>query len=158
MAQIPQIRIIGIGNPNRSDDAAGRLTAQILSERSFDGVTIYECNGEATSILSCLEGADEAYIIDASMSGVAPGTVRRIDVSHDPLPDFPTTLSSHGFGLAEAIELARSLALLPKRSIVYAIEGRSFEVGGAMSAEVEAAVRQAALSVRDEIIREIDHA
>ena len=151
MPQISQIRIIGIGNPTRGDDAAGRLAAQILSEMSLDAITISACNGETASILSCLEGADIAYLIDASVSGARPGTIRRIDVSSAPLPDFPATLSSHGFGLSEAIELARSLEILPKKSIVYAIEGRSFELGGSVSAEVEAAVSQAASRVRDEI-------
>ena len=57
-----------------------------------------------------------------------------------PLPRGALGMSTHGFGLAEALELARALGQLPRRCIVYAIEGASFETGAPLSPEVAAAV------------------
>ena len=48
----------------------------------------------------------------------------------------------HGFGLNEAIELARALGQLPPRCIVFAIEGEAFETGAGLSSAVAAAVRE----------------
>jgi hydrogenase maturation protease len=61
-------------------------------------------------------------------------------------------LSTHGFGLAEAIELARALGGLPPRCVVYAIEGSSFEEGAALSPPVVAAAAEVARRLCGEII------
>ena len=48
--------------------------------------------------------------------------------------------STHAFGVADAVELARALGRLPGRLDVYAIEGASFTAGDSLSPEVERAV------------------
>ncbi len=70
----------------------------------------------------------------------AVGTIRRFDAARDPLPEATFGLSTHGFGLVEAIELARVLGSLPERCVIYAIEARSFDLGAALSPAVAAAV------------------
>ena len=55
-----------------------------------------------------------------------------------PLP--ARTLSTHGFGVADAIELARSLGRLPERLDVYAIEGADFGHGDELTPAVAGAV------------------
>ena len=42
--------------------------------------------------------------------------------------------STHALGLADAVELARSLGRLPQRVVVYGIEGAAFEFGNGLSA------------------------
>ena len=49
-------------------------------------------------------------------------------------------MSSHAFGLGEAIALGRALGNAPRRIVVYAIEGENFETGAPMSERVAAAV------------------
>lgn len=137
---MPQVLIIGIGNPDRGDDAAGRLVAQRLSAMAVPHVTIRETDGEATRILELLDGAAKVFLVDASVSGAPPGTIKMFDVVRAPLPEAAFGLSTHGFGLAEAVELARTLGTLPPECIVYAIEGKAFETGAAPSAEVATAV------------------
>jgi hydrogenase maturation protease len=48
--------------------------------------------------------------------------------------------SSHHFGVADAIEPARSLDRLPQRLVVYAIEGEDFGAGRELSEPVARAV------------------
>ena len=56
--------------------------------------------------------------------------------------------STHAFGVADAIELARALGSLPARLRVCAIEGADFSLGVPMTAAVEAAVEALAAELR----------
>lgn len=143
--------VLGIGNSDRGDDAAGRAVVRLLRGTPPDGVELIEQDGEATALLTYLEGAATAFVVDACSSGAPPGTVQRFDVGTGPLPHATFGLSTHGFGLAEAIELARALGQLPPRCVVYAIEGSSFEAGAPLSASVAAAVATVAARLRTEI-------
>jgi hydrogenase maturation protease len=147
----PRHLVIGIGNPDRGDDGAGRLAAQRLRGLLPPAVGVVEHDGEATSLLAELDGAETAILIDASVSAAAAGSVRRFDVARAPLPRAAFSLSSHGLGLAEAVELARVLGQLPERCIVYAVEAAGFDAGGALSAPVCAAVDEVVARVRAEI-------
>lgn len=143
--------VIGIGNDHRGDDGAGRAVARLLRGTLPAGVDVAELGGEATELLSRLQGVAEAYVIDACASGAPSGTVRRFDVLAAPLPQDAFGLSTHGFGLAEAVELGRTLGQLPSRCIIYAIEGGSFATGAPLSQPVAAAVVDVAASLRAEI-------
>ncbi len=55
--------------------------------------------------------------------------------------------STHSFGVAEAVELARALGRLPARIVVFGIEGRDFAQGEGLSPDVDAAV--------DEVVRRV---
>ena len=137
---MPRIAVIGIGNPDRGDDAFGRVVAARLRGRLPEHMHLIEQDGEATALLDQLGDADAAILIDAAVSGGEPGQIRRFDAACEPLPAAKFGLSTHGFGLAEAIELARILGKLPSRCIVYAVEARSFELGAALSPELVRAV------------------
>jgi hydrogenase maturation protease len=143
--------VIGVGNPDRGDDAAGREVARRLRGMALRGVEIIELDGEATALLARLDGASAAILIDACISDAAPGTLHRFDVAEAPLPSGAFGLSSHGFGLSEAIELARALGTLPLRCAVYAIEGERFDIGAPISAKVMAAIDRAAEEIRTEL-------
>jgi hydrogenase maturation protease len=146
-----RIIVIGIGNPDRGDDAAGRAVARWLHGKLPPAVEIVEHNGEASTLLACIEGATIACLIDACASKAPAGTIRRFDVGATPLPQGTFNISTHGLGLAEAVELARALGQLPGRCIVYAIEGGSFELGAPLSPPVAAAIAEVARRVREEI-------
>jgi hydrogenase maturation protease len=125
--------VLGIGNRARGDDGVGRLVARLLREKLPSDITIEETEGEATAILTRLDGIDAVHVIDAARSGAAAGTTLRFDVTAAPLPETLGALSTHGFGLGEAIELARALGHLPRIAIVHVIEGVSFETGAALT-------------------------
>jgi hydrogenase maturation protease len=124
--------VVGVGNAARGDDAAGLLAA-----RRLGGV---ELEGDPSTLVDLLDGADEAVVIDAVRSGAAPGTVHRFVVGDAPPAAMPRGASTHLLGLAEALELARVLGRLPRRATVYGIEGSRFAVGDAVSPAVAAAI------------------
>ncbi len=149
----PRILILGIGNPDRGDDAAGPECVSLLGDLRNDAIEVGTHSGEASSLLVRLDGIDAAIFIDACVSGAAPGTIHRFDASATPLPERAFALSTHGFGLPTALELARALGTMPRRVIVLATEGESFDAGAPLSRGVRAALHKMAASVRDELDR-----
>jgi hydrogenase maturation protease len=143
--------VIGIGNPDRGDDAAGPAVARLLADMLPEDVGIVEHDGETTGLIAQLDGVTAAFLVDACVSGAPAGTVRRFDVAEMALPAASFALSSHGLGLAEAIELARALGHLPPFCVVYAIEGWSFAIGAPLSSPVATAVAAVAARLSVEI-------
>jgi hydrogenase maturation protease len=77
--------------------------------------------------------------------------MHRIEVNDQALPAHFSGGSSHTFGLAEAVELARQLDRLPASLIIYGIEGSSFTPGTNLSSEVEASAEK----LIDQIVLEL---
>ena len=91
---------------------------------------------------------DEVVIVDAMRSGEKPGTIRRFDARTHPLP-FCAFSSTHSFGPAEIVELARSLERLPKSLKVIGIEIKTADIGMGMSPKVKKAVKKVAQELED---------
>ena len=136
------ILIIGIGNIFRGDDVAGLAAARLFREMQLPGVQVLELDGDMTGLIEGWQGARKVVVIDAVISKAAAGTIFRFDAHEEPLPQkmFATCCSCHAFGVAQQIEIARSLNQLPPCLIVYGIEGQDFTLGAPLSPEVAAAV------------------
>ena len=130
------MKIIGCGNPDRGDDQAGVLVSKRLRELGLDAETHA---GDPLSLVDRWRSDDDVIVVDAMMTGAPVGTVRVWD---RPLPHIPggAAVSSHGFDIGKAIELAQALKRLPARLRVYGIEGRQFNRGANLSPEVERAI------------------
>jgi hydrogenase maturation protease len=166
----PRYIVIGVGNPDRGDDAAGPTVVRDLRNgviagpapviRSAD-IEIVEHSGEAATLVMQMDGAERVFLIDACVSGAPPGTIHRFDVDSAAMPTLVSAFSTHGFGLATAVELARALGQLPRRCIIYAIEGAAFEPGAPLSPPVAAAAVKVVHRLRAEIagdVRQEPHA
>jgi hydrogenase maturation protease len=136
--------VIGVGNTDRGDDGAGPLVVRTLANQLPVGVKVAELDGEVTSVLGRLQGADVAILVDACRCGAPAGTVLRFDVAVDSLPREGFAVSTHGVDVANALELARALGDLPAVCIVYGIEGQDFDPGAPVSAPVATAVHDVA--------------
>lgn len=145
--------IIGIGNDFRGDDGVGLVIARILRQLGLPGIEIIENSGEGTGLISLWKGADTVFVIDAVFSSAEPGKIYRFETGKDNLPSaLFKGFSTHAIGLAEAIELSKALGELPRRLIIYGIEGSSYEAGRGLTPEIE---RSAELVV-SKIIEEIE--
>ena len=130
--------VIGVGNLTRGDDAIGRLVAQALATKYLPEIRVTEVEGEATQLLEAFAGAADVIVIDACRSDAPAGTIHRYDAAQTPIPADIACISSHGFGLAAALELARTFEQLPHRCIVLAVDGKDFTQGAPLSAQVAA--------------------
>jgi hydrogenase maturation protease len=132
--------VIGIGNRHRGDDAAGLMVTDRLRVAPPTGADLAALWG----------GRTMAILVDAVAAEGEAGRVLRLEGS-DPLPREPSTCSTHGLGVVEAIELARVLGTLPSRLVLFGITGRDFAQGAPVSAAVEAALAEAEHAVRTEL-------
>ena len=121
--------IIGCGNRQRSDDGAGIVVAERLREL---GIKADTCAGQPADLIEAWTGADDVIVVDVVVTGAPVGTVQTWD-ARQVLISRKAPASTHGLGVAEAIELARVLGRLPARLQVYVIEGQRFEHGAKIS-------------------------
>ena len=129
--------IIGLGNDFRHDDAAGLIAVRRLQEA---GLSAEEHNGDWADLIEKWKRCDEVVLIDAVSSGAPAGTLHRINARISPLPPGHCFGSTHTLGLAEAVELSRTLETLPARLLILGIEGRDFSPGIGLSVEVDRAL------------------
>ncbi|WP_084005584.1 hydrogenase maturation protease [Magnetovibrio blakemorei] len=133
----PSPWIIGVGNPMRGDDGVG---AAVAAQLRADNIEAFDFDGDGAELMEMWAHQGQVILIDAAVSGAPLGTVHRFDANSDVLPRNFFRHSSHQFGVAEAVEMARVLDRLPRNLIIYAIEGHNFNLGAPLSKDVELAV------------------
>jgi hydrogenase maturation protease len=143
--------IIGIGNEFRSDDAAGLIAAKKIKKHGLIDADVIESNGDGAGLIDSWTGRKNVIIIDAVLSGSAPGTIHRLEIGKSILPAEFFKFSTHLFSIPQAIYLSASLGKLPDKIIILGIEGSSFETGNAISGEVEQAINSIEQIVQTEI-------
>jgi hydrogenase maturation protease len=139
--------VVGIGNTFRHDDGVGLVVARALRLSHLPHVSIRESDGDGCSLLEMMRDADRAILVDATSSGLEPGTVSRLEPSDSRISQIAPT-SSHAFGLRDALGMGATLGVLPASVVIYGIEGLDFSPGRGLSAPV----RKAAASVIREIV------
>ncbi|ULP30070.1 MULTISPECIES: hydrogenase maturation protease [Leptolyngbya] len=148
--------LIGVGNEFRHDDAVGLMILRKLRNQLPETISTIEASGEGTTLIELWQTSDTVYLFDAVSSGSEIATIHRIDVHTQSIPSQFFHYSSHAFGVAEAVELARSLNQLPNKLILYGVEGSNFAIGIGLSEAVEQAIETAIQQVLSEL--EINHA
>jgi hydrogenase maturation protease len=146
-----KVLVIGVGNEYRSDDGVGLMVAHRLAEMSIEGVCVTQMSGEGMSLLEAWQDSEMVVLVDAVSSGSEPGTVYRIDANNLDAGDVLASISTHGFGIGEAIGVARAIGQLPSRLIIYGIEGERFDPRLGLSPEVEASVSELLEGILEEL-------
>jgi hydrogenase maturation protease len=123
------ILLLGLGNEYRSDDGLGIYAAREIRRRKIPGVAVAELAGEGTSLMQAWSHRSRVILVDAISSGATAGEIYRLDVATDPIPPHYFHYSSHAFGVAEAVELARILHRTPDVLLLFGIEGKQFDAG-----------------------------
>jgi hydrogenase maturation protease len=138
--------VIGLGNPDRGDDAVGFLVARQVAAERLDVLALeFDDPSEA---LDAWDSDDTVIVTDAISSGGRPGEVHVVDVAEQKLPSGNWSAGgTHALGLAAVVELARSLDLLPRRLVVVGVEAGQFDHGAPLSEAVKAAIPSATEAV-----------
>ncbi|MGI9667644.1 MAG: hydrogenase maturation protease, partial [Acidimicrobiia bacterium] len=127
-------RLVAIGNTDRGDDAAGWEVARTLT-----GWEIEFRMAGSIELIADWNPDDDIVIVDAMRSGEEPGSIHRFDALSDELPRGVFT-STHSFGPASLVELAKVTGHMPRSLVVYGIEAKQTDHGSPMSPEVAYAV------------------
>lgn len=103
--------VIGVGTPAGSDDEIGLALVRALSlEAEYAGrCMLLEYADTAMVASSLLEWRKPAILVDAADMGVAPGEYRFFPDGNAAITLKDSSVSTHGLGLAEGLELARTL-------------------------------------------------
>jgi len=143
--------IIGIGNELRRDDGVGVEVARQIDELNIAGTRILLHSGEGASLLEHFQEADLILLVDAVKSDSPPGTVFYLDAGTSQIPGDFFNYSTHAFSVAEAVEMARVLNKLPRRLLIYGIEGADFSAGIGLTEAVQLSVDNVVTRIEREL-------
>src|SRR6266536_5749417 len=147
-----RVKLIGLGDPLRPDDAAGIEVARRVRAAAPTDVDVIELRGDPIALLDAWRDAPLAIVVDTVRAGTAPGTVYRLEVGERlRLPDRRDRHSSHALTLGDLVELARALDRLPHRLVIIGIEGSEAGMGAGLSAPVQAAVEAVATAMLEDL-------
>lgn len=147
------VLVVGCGNLLRGDDGVGPVLIRHLWDRGVpDGARLVDGGTAGMDVAFQMRGAGKVVIVDASTTGVAPGTVYR--VPGEELGNLPplSGLHTHSFRWDHAIPFARWALgeACPTDITVFLIEAADMEMGAELSEPVAAAMEQViALIERD---------
>lgn len=153
--------VIGIGQALRGDDGAGLAAVQVWQQTYAESarrpdlrVELVELPG--IGLLSLLEGARAAILVDAVRSAASPGTVHLFTEADLSKPDV-SSASAHGWGVAETLALGRQLTPqhMPGSIILIGIEAGELGMGETLSSPVAAALPLAASKIEDAVCQAI---
>jgi hydrogenase maturation protease len=125
----PAVRILGIGSPFGDDklgwDVITKLRRCLQESGLIQRLPAYQlslttCDRPGSSLLELMQGAELVVLIDAVSSGGPVGTLLRLQ--GEQIEAAEGLLSSHGFGVASALALAKALNALPARVVLWGME------------------------------------
>ncbi|MGZ4125344.1 MAG: hydrogenase maturation protease [Actinomycetota bacterium] len=149
------IRVIACGNPDAGDDAVALAVAKDVRERLGASTTVEIVDvGPAINAVPAIESASAVVLIDAvrTRDGRPAGGIVRVEAGPDGLPvELGGRVSSHGFGVGEAVAVARALGCSAP-IVVFGVEIGDVALGRDLSPAVRAAVPRVAELVLGEVL------
>lgn len=106
------ILILGIGNYLMGDEGVGVHTALRLQEMGLpENIEIVDGGTGGFHLLQYFEDHDTVILIDATLDGNAPGTIRLIEPRF--AKDFPRAMSTHDIGLRDMVSALQWMEKMP---------------------------------------------
>jgi hydrogenase maturation protease len=142
------VLVLGIGNVLLGDEGAGVHAVRRMEQESWPPhVQLLDGGTGGFHLLSLFQEFGRIVIVDATMDGQPPGTVRLIRPRF--ASDYPRTLSAHDIGLKDLVESAALLGLTPE-VILVVVSVKTLPEGlhAELSPEVAAALPRVAEFVR----------
>jgi len=134
--------IVGIGSPILGDDGVGVHAARRLRERgTLDGVDVVELGTAGLALLDLVEGYDRLIVLDAIVTGAAPGTLHTL--VGEEVARAAHLGAGHEADLSTTLALGRRLpgGRMPDEVVVLAVEAADLHTfREELTPEVEAAV------------------
>jgi hydrogenase maturation protease len=134
-----RIRVVAVGNPLRGDDGVGPAVLERLRENPISGVDLIDIGSDPLDVVETLLDADKVIVIDAARLDREAGHFEIFRA--EDLIEMPggNPFSTHEYGLAEGLNLARALGCLPDVRII-GIQPQQIELGAGLSSAVAARI------------------
>jgi len=143
-----RVRIAGIGNALAGDDGIGLRAVEIIRAGDWQDVELLAAGTPGPELFDGLDQHDLLMLIDACRSGAAAGTILRLtprEISSAGLRHS----STHGFTLADWINLAQVMGEAVPEIILFGVEIAQCGMGEPLSAAVADALPELLRQVRD---------
>lgn len=149
-------RIVGVGSPF-GDDQLGWRVAELLKKETRlqqylgNGLEIQINDRPGLALVDAMKNVKNFYVIDALKTGRNPiGQLYRmngelIDADHG-------FLSTHGFGIVQALALAKALNQLPSNVVIYGVEIGEIDYAAPLSSVINNACEALAQQIIEEIV------
>lgn len=140
MPLVAPILVAACGNPNAGDDGFAPAVAGRLASLELPDVDILDLGASPTALLDSVAGRQILLVIDALRWPDSPvGRILELDGHLQPEDDClgRDNFSSHGWGIANTLAIARRLDMLPGRVRVLGAAIGHAVAGGGMSAALE---------------------
>jgi hydrogenase maturation protease len=143
------VLVLGVGNVLLGDEGVGVHAVRGMEAEAWPPhVTLLDGGTGGFHLLSLFQDYGRIVLVDATMDGQPPGTVRLIRPRF--ASDYPRTLSAHDIGLKDLVESAALLGHAPEVVLIVVSvktlpEGLLME----MTPEVAAALPRVAALVRE---------
>ncbi|KAB2878541.1 hydrogenase maturation protease [bacterium] len=112
-----KILVLGIGNVLMGDEGAGVHAIRELEKQTWpENVHFLDGGTGGFHLLEYLQHYKKIIMIDATMDGQPPGTLRIIRPRFS--SDFPKALSAHDIGLKDLVESAAILNHMPEVHLI----------------------------------------
>ena len=138
---LQQLMVIGCGNPYAGDDSVGPELIRRLEARGDLECRFRFMPEGGLGILGLFEGVDIVLFVDAVLGEGPAGSLHLIPMpSRNVSPRALGMVTSHGWGLAETLDLARALGRRIPRMMLLGIELEGLALGATRPAAVERAI------------------
>lgn len=151
--QLPNTLVLSLGNPLRGDDGVGTAVLTMLAAYPIipPEVVLQDGGTPGLETVLLLEGYEKVIIIDAADMGLSPGEWRRFSSAKLAAQEANLKGTLHQAGLAEALELAEALGMLPDEVVVYGVQPTEIGWEPGLSAVVETTVGEVCKAILAEL-------
>lgn len=146
----PEILVLGIGNVLMGDEGIGvHVVHHIQNMPLPEGVACLDGGTGSFNLLGPMQQAKKVILIDATVDGAPPGTVRRLQPKFS--TQYPRTLTAHDIGLKDLLDAFYLLDTQPEVTLFAISIATLQEVGTDLSSPLAEKVPKIAQMVLDEI-------
>lgn len=150
---------MGIGNYLMGDEGIGVHIASLLEKEELpEGVDVLDGGTGGFYLLEYFEIYKHVILIDATLDGNAPGTIRLIKPRF--ATDFPPAMSTHDIGLKDLVSALQVLDQMPEIDLfvvsIETIQQQGIELTEKITAVVPAIINEikCLLHLNDEVLAE----
>lgn len=151
------IVVIGCGNANRTDDAAGLEVVHLLSNResicSRPDVRLLDAGTDGMSVMFAARGCTTLIVVDSCRTGAGPGAVFEVPGSEIESRQ-PHSFNLHDFRWDHALHAGRKIFrdAFPIDVTAFLIEAQCLDFGSELSPVVREAARRVAKRIEARIM------
>jgi hydrogenase maturation protease len=129
------VLLLGIGNMFRRDDGVGIVVINACRNKVPEFVDVLDGGTDGLSLIEYIKNYPKVIIVDAVDIGKKPGDFMAFLPEEVKLKIKADSLSTHGFGLADVIQLVKKLNIKTDLTII-GIQPKDIAFGEGLSEEI----------------------